>query len=78
MASCRQTWCWRRISEFYILNGRWPERDSVFQVAKKLPARRRVLFHGGWSSPRGGLKVHLHSDTVPPTRPLLFQQGHTS
>lgn len=30
MASCRQIWCWKRSSEFYILNGRQPEGDSCF------------------------------------------------
>ena len=25
-----------------------------------------------------GLKAHSYSDTLPPTRPHLFQQGHTS
>jgi hypothetical protein len=30
------------------------------------------------SCPEGGLKAHLHSDTLPLIRPYLLQQGHTS
>jgi hypothetical protein len=35
--------------------------------------RRKWLSHSGWS-----FKAHPHSDVLPPTRPYLLQQGHTS
>ena len=40
-------------------------------------ARRRLEFHTGWSLSIGNLKAHPHSNTFPPTRPCLLQQGHT-
>ena len=36
MAACRQTWCWRRSREFYILTGRQPgeTRDCLPKAAR--------------------------------------------
>jgi hypothetical protein len=39
-------------------------------------ARTRVPFYTVCSLSIRVLKAHLHSDTLPPTRPYRFQQGH--
>jgi hypothetical protein len=36
------------------------------------------MLYTGHSLSIGDLKAHFHSDTLPPTRPHLPQQGHTS
>jgi hypothetical protein len=62
-----------------------PEEQRVLYLDPE--AARRRLFHrqpGEGSSYHWveleyrNLKAHLHSDTLPPTRPHLLQQGHIS
>ena len=52
MAACRQTWCWGRSWEFYILIHR---------------QQKRTVYHNGHNLNIWDLKVCLHSDTLPPT-----------
>ena len=40
--------------------------------------RKWTEFHTGYSFSIGNLKAHPFSNTLPPTRPYLLQQGHTS
>jgi hypothetical protein len=48
-------------------------RDYPLQTA-----RRRLSFHTWWNLSLGNLKAHTHSDMLPPTRPRLLQDCHTS
>jgi hypothetical protein len=41
-------------------------------------SHEKALFSIGQSLKRGGSKPIPHNDTLPPTRPHLLQQGHTS
>jgi hypothetical protein len=43
-----------------------------------LRAARRRLLHTWWSLSTRDLNTHLKCDALPPTRPRLFQQCHTS
>ena len=56
MALCRQTRCWRSL-EFYILIHR---------------QQKKTVCHTECSLCIGDLKAHLHSNTLPPTRPHLL------
>jgi hypothetical protein len=40
--------------------------------------QKETVCHTGCSLSIYNLKAHLHSDTFPPTKPHLLQQGHTS
>lgn len=58
-------------------------RDLVYYChgGKTAACRQTVLdkarIYTGWSLSIEDLKAHLHSDTLPPARPHLHQQGHT-
>ena len=39
--------------------------------------KQATVSHTGHSVSIGDVKAHLHSVTLPPTRPHLLQQGHT-
>jgi hypothetical protein len=52
------------------------EELRVLHLHRKA-VRRRLLLHTRRSLSIGDLKAHPHSDTLPPTKPYLPQQGHT-
>jgi hypothetical protein len=56
-AVCKQTWCWRS----------WSSTSDLKVARRRLPS----AFGGKLSI--GGLKAHLHSDTLPPIRPHLLR-----
>ena len=39
--------------------------------------QEEMICHVEQNMSKGDLKAHPHSDTFPPTRPHLLQQGHT-
>jgi hypothetical protein len=52
------------------------EELRVLHLDLKVSRRLSSTLDG--ASALGALKAHLHSDSLPPTRLHLFQQGHTS
>ena len=56
MAACRQTWCWRRRWESYIL----------------IQRQKETVSHTGHSLSIGVIQAQRFNDTLPPTRPHLL------